>query len=170
MMNKLKTPIKTEKSKLWYFLTKTNTDYYKTLTQDITKYEIHMAIQHQQNDKSIGTDNLPPEIYKTCSKWFIPTLTNLFKRFNNNNDSFPSGWKTGIVALIYKSVGKKLLRNYRSIAILNTICKIWDTIMTNRISPILNLITKDNQCAYKAKRSTTDAILYTKQQFMKNEI
>ena len=41
--------------------------------------------------------------------------------------------------------------------------------MTNRITPILNLIAKDNQCAYKAKRSTTDAIFYTKQ-FMKNEI
>ena len=35
--------------------------------------------------------------------------------------------------------------------------------------PILNLIAKDNQCAYKAKRSTADAIFRTNQ-FMKNEI
>ena len=56
------------------------------------------------------------------------------------------------------------------VTLLNTINKIWATIVTNRIAPILNLITKDNQCAYKSKRSTMDAIFYAKQQFMKNGI
>ena len=34
----------------------------------------------------------------------------------------------------------------------------------------MNLLTKDNQCAYKAKRSTTDAIYYIKQNFIQNKI
>ena len=42
--------------------------------------------------------------------------------------------------------------------------------MTNRISPIFNLHTNGNQWAYKAKRSTNNAIYYTKRNFVKNKI
>ena len=42
--------------------------------------------------------------------------------------------------------------------------------MTNRLSPIRNLLPKDNQCDYKARRSTTDVISFTKRQFIENEI
>ena len=34
----------------------------------------------------------------------------------------------------------------------------------------MNILTKDNQCEYKAKRSTSDAIYYIKQNFIRNKI
>ena len=44
------------------------------------------------------------------------------------------------------------------------------TIVTNRITPILNLTNPDNRCAYKTKRFTADAIFYKRQQFVKSDI
>jgi len=34
----------------------------------------------------------------------------------------------------------------------------------------MNLLTKDNQCAYTAKKSTPDAIYYIEQNILKNKI
>ena len=48
--------------------------------------------------------------------------------------------------------------NYRPITLINIIYKIWATIMPNRLNPILNLLTEDNQYAYKQKRSTIDVL------------
>ena len=56
--------IKRTKSKLWYFLTRTSPDYYETLTQDITEYEIKKSTQRQQNERSIGTDNIAPRNFQ----------------------------------------------------------------------------------------------------------
>ena len=40
----------------------------------------------------------------------------------------------------------------------------------NRLTPILNLIMNDNQCAYKTERANTNAISYTKGNLPNTEI
>ena len=62
----------------------------------------------------------------------------------------PEIWKEGIVAYIFKK-GQKELKNYRPVVLLTTIYKIWATIIANRIQPLLIILTKDNQCAYRRK-------------------
>ena len=52
------------KSKLWYFITRIHPGYRKITTQPITKSEIDRGIKHQQNEREIGTDNIPPEYIK----------------------------------------------------------------------------------------------------------
>ena len=42
--------------------------------------------------------------------------------------------------------------------------------MTNRLNPIMNLLTNDNQCAYKNKRSTMDVIYYIKTNSLKKTL
>ena len=48
------------------------------------------------------------------------------------------------------------------------IYKIWATIMSQRLNPILNLLTQDEQYAYKHKRSAID-ILATVNNQLKND-
>ena len=57
-------------------------------------------------------------------------------------------WGKGMIALIHKR-RKNDLNNYRPIVLLNTICKIWETIISTRLNPITNLLANDFQCAYK---------------------
>ena len=130
--------------------------------------EIDKSIRHQQNSRAVGTDNIPPEIFKKRVNWIKPHLHEMSKYRLSN--SFPESWNDGVITLLHKNGNRNLLRNYRPITLLNTIYKIWATIMTNRLAPVLNLITNDNQCAYKTKRSTSDVIFYIKQLFIKKEI
>ena len=45
----------------------------------------------------------------------------------------------------------KWTENFWLITLLNTVYEIWATIIPNGLTPITNLITNDNQCAYKTK-------------------
>ena len=76
-------------------------------------------------------------------------------------------WGKGIITLIHKGGDANNLDNYRPITLLPTIYKIWATIITNRLAPVMNLLKKDNQCAYKAKRSTADAVYFLKRNLVK---
>ena len=160
--------IKRTKSKLWYYMTRINKDYRDILTRDFTDYEIKRAIASQSNLKAVGLDFIPAELYKNNCTFFTNHLEKIFKHYNNSE--LPKDWKQGIIALFFKKGKENDINNYRPICLLQTIYKIWATILTNRLSPILNLLTNDNQCAYKAKRSTYDAIYYIKKNFSKNLI
>ena len=46
------------------------------------------------------------------------------------------------------------LDNYRPITLLNTIWEMWEYIFGNRLTPLLNLLTEEEQTAYKPNRST----------------
>ena len=65
---------------------------------------------------------------------------------------------TGIITRIYKNGVGDLLKNFRPIAIRNTIYKLRDTVITTRITPITNLLTGERQHAYKANKSTIGVI------------
>ena len=87
---------------------------------------------------------------------------------------FPKDWETGMPTLLHKNGNGNEMWNYRPMALLIAIYiyKIWATIVTKRLIPITNLLTNDNQCAYKTKtkRSTSGAIFYIGKQFVNNEI
>ena len=54
------------------------------------------------------------------------------------------------------------------ITLLQAIYEIWATVITNRLSPIMNLLSEENQYAYKAEISTTDAIYYIRRNMIQN--
>ena len=128
------------KSILWYFLTRTNRQYFAFPKHHISGREIGQGTQHRQNDNAIGTDNAPPEIFKIWCDRYAHHLAGISK-FRDINE-FREGRGTGIPTLLRKSGDERLLRNSRPIALLTTIYKIWDTVMGNRLTHILNLITR----------------------------
>ena len=70
--------------------------------------------------------------------------------------AMPKGWLNGVMTFLHKKQARDDLDNYRPITLINIIYKIWATVMTRRLNPILNLLTNDDQYAYKSKRSTID--------------
>ena len=64
----------------------------------------------------------------------------------------------GAITLLNKKNAIDNLDNYRPLTMINIIYKIWDTIMSTRLNPILNLLTAESQYAYNQKRSTIDVL------------
>ena len=59
------------------------------------------------------------------------------------SEEMPGEWKQGVIALIRKNGCTKTMENYRPIALLNITHKIWATIMTSRLKPIMNMLTNE---------------------------
>ena len=84
--------IKRTKSKLWYYITRVNNNFKNILTRDFTHNEIRRAIINGSNNKAVGADFTPSELFETN----IASLpTNLEKSPNT------------IIALISPKTGSK---------------------------------------------------------------
>ena len=68
------------------------------------------------------------------------------------NNAMPKEWLTGVMTFIHKKNAVGNLDNYRPITLINIIYKIWASIMNERLIPVLNLLTSENQYAYKNKK------------------
>ena len=75
-------------------------------------------------------------------------------------------WQKGIMIFLRKR-NKKLPNSYRPIAVLPSIYKIWGAIVSNRVNPIINLLTNGHQCACKQHKSNIDIIYEIKHRFIK---
>ena len=60
------------------------------------------------------------------------------------------------------------INNYRPITLINMIYTIWATVTSQRVNTILNLLTEDDQYAYKNKRSTIDILAIVNNQLNNN--
>ena len=74
------------------------------------------------------------------------------------NNAMRNEWLKGIMTFIRKKHAVGNLDNYRPITLIIIIYKIWAFIMAKRLNPVLNLLTPENQYAYKNKKSTVDIL------------
>ena len=64
--------------------------------------------------------------------------------------------------------GESTIKNFRPVTLLNIIYKLWAIIITNRLAPYMNILTKETLTAYKTGRPTID-ILSLAQSQIRNE-
>jgi hypothetical protein len=99
----------------------------KVLISDIqiTEKEILDAIDELDSKKGSGPDSIPPKFLKN-TKFAISKI--LFKIFNLSLDSgiFYDSWKTSFITPIFKCGNRSQISNYRGIAILNCIPKLFE--------------------------------------------
>ena len=138
------------------------------LGNDISEREITRAIQKLSNRKSVGHDELTAEISKENSEWLTPILKTLFNNTAKLN-VMPKGWLQGVMTFIRKRNAKDNINNYRPIKLTNMVYKIWATITSQRLNPILNLLTEDDQYAYKTRRSTVDILAIASNQLKSSD-
>lgn len=72
-------------------------------------------------------------------------------------DGIPDEWRKSFLLPFYKHKGDiRLCGNYRAIKLISHTFKIWERVINKRLLDITNVT--ENQCAFVAGRSTTDAI------------
>jgi hypothetical protein len=98
----------------------------------ISASELNKAIFNLQNGKSPGLDMIGNELLKTAQTYLNPCLVKLFNAVFTSG-MYPQIWSEGYITPIFKAENPKLPQNYRGITICNSIGKVFNSILNNRL-------------------------------------
>lgn len=107
----------------------------------ITVKEVAETMKNFPMNKGIGTDNFPPIVIKNCVSTLAKPIAVLFNK-SILDGVLPTSLKTSHITPIYKKGSKQNVENYRSIATMPSLLKLFEKIMLNKImshfGPLLN--------------------------------
>ncbi|PSN37775.1 hypothetical protein C0J52_15856 [Blattella germanica] len=134
----------------------------EVLVEEPSALEVEMTIEKLKMYKASGIDGIPAELKKSGEEKLrkkIHRLLNLIWK----QEAFPNEWRESVIIAIYKKRDKTDCNNYRGISLLSTSYKISTNILVSRLTPYIDEIIGDHQCAFKRNRSTIDSIFSVRQ-------
>ena len=104
------------------------------LNEIISKEEVALCLKKQKNGKSPGPDDIPYELYKNGGALIVDGMTALFNCVWEE-EKVPKEWNECKVTLIHKGgyKSKQELKNYRPIALANTVSKVFSGVLNERL-------------------------------------
>ena len=122
--------------------------------EPVTEAEIKRIVTKSKSTKP-GPDDIPMSLLKNNIDLFCPVLTELCNK-SLSAGHFPCVHKIGKIVPLFKSKDKCELFNYRPICLLNSISKILEKVMSNRLTLHFenNNIFVPNQFAYRKGKGT----------------
>ena len=104
------------------------------LNRRISREEVEVCLKKQKNYKAAGLDEIPYELYKNGGDVVVDGMTELFNRVWED-ERVPREWNECRVTLLHKGGHKckKDLKNYRPIALANTVGKIFCAVLNERL-------------------------------------
>ncbi|CAF3333272.1 unnamed protein product [Rotaria sp. Silwood2] len=133
-------------------------------SNDITMAEVASAIKSLKSGKAAGIDEIRPEMLKTLNDDGIRWLTRICGIVWRTGKA-PTDWQTGIVIPIFKKGDQRECSNYRGITLLSLPGKVFARVLERRCRQIVEPQLQENQCGFRAGRSTIDQI-FTLQQII----
>ena len=97
------------------------------LNERISREEVERCVKRQKNGKAAGLDEIPYEMYKNGGEVLIDRMTDLFNQVWEE-ERVPRMWNECRVTLLHKGghKSKNELKNYRPIALVNTVGKVFN--------------------------------------------
>lgn len=123
----------------------------------ITAENVLSAIKDSNCSYENRIDGIPSVLLKNCLN-IVPHLVNLYN-LSLQTGIFPDTWKSSIITPIYKQGPKHLVTNYRPIAQLPATAKIFDKIITTKLSDIVLPHIVKNQHGFMPGRSIVTNLL-----------
>lgn len=127
----------------------------------ISVQDILSGLKGLDATKSAGPDEIPPVFMK---KLAVELTSPLFWLFNMSLKSgkFPKIWKKSFLVPIYKSGKKTDIRNYRGIAIISCIPKLFESIVNRKLfGQLRNRITNAQHGFFKGRSTSTNLLEFT---------
>ncbi|KAK6175976.1 hypothetical protein SNE40_014348 [Patella caerulea] len=134
------------------------------INEPITDIEIEYCINNLKNNKSHGMDEILNEYIKCTKLTMIPIYVILFNVILDTG-LVPTEWCSGMIFPIYKNKGSKDdVCNYRSITILSCFCKLFTSVINNRLTKFVesNYKLGPEQAGFRKNYSTLDHIFSLK--------
>jgi hypothetical protein len=126
------------------------------LDEEFSVNEIELCLANLKDKKAPGIDRLPVEFFKNGSAELKSTLTQILNKVANNCD--PTWKNISIILPFFKKGSKEDVRNYRGISLIDSISKIYSSVLNNRLSKWVNINNKleENQAGFRNGYSTVD--------------
>lgn len=121
--------------------------------------EIEAAINNLKESNNVGPDGLSAYFVKSCMNTIVKPLYLLYNQ-SLVLGHMPKLWKKTFVTPVFKAGNKNDVLNYRPIAIIGTISKIFDSIVANNLAEICMLFIVDSQHGFVKGRSTLTNLLF----------
>ena len=134
----------------------------------ITPTDVHDILKTLPVDKASGPDGIINRILKECRVELSTSLCN-FLNFSLDKCIMPSCWKEANVSAVFKKGDPKRAINNRPISLLNTIEKVFETIILKHVYNHLinNKILTSFQSGFLPGDSTTNQLTYIYDTFCK---
>lgn len=123
-----------------------------------TECDVLRALRKLKPKSSIGPDNIPPYVLKACSDVLLAPLCHMFNLVLSSGQ-YPSMWKLSRVSPIPKTSDHTCVENYRPIAILSSLAKLFESILHTKLCPQLRPYLSDAQHGFRSQRSTNTNLL-----------
>jgi len=106
--------------------------YIPQTDDSITVRELEEAVKRVKMNKSGGPSGVPPGILKVLPATWIIFLTTLLN-FIFVHSTYPASWSIARLVVIFKKGSRLVCDNYRGIAIMDSLAKIFDLILSKRL-------------------------------------
>ena len=124
----------------------------------LTEFDILEALKNLNSSKGPGPDGIAPIFLKKLAEELTIPLQRLFN-MSLENGQFPEIWKSSYLVPIFKSGTKSDVRNYRGIAIMSCIPKLFESIVNEKIFQQVKHRITDKQHGFFKGRSTASNLL-----------
>lgn len=121
--------------------------------------ELNSVLKNLKDNKSPGQDGISYEFFKYAPENFINevlyVLNVIFLKEN-----IPASFKTAILIPLLKKGDPNIPSNYRGLSLIDTLCKIFNSILMNRITYWIdeNNILNEYQAGFRKQYSTVDNV------------
>jgi hypothetical protein len=123
-------------------------------TYTLSVNEILRALKKINVNKGSGPDNISPVLLKNCAKVLSKPLHHLFN-LSLSTRVFPDRWKISHLTPIHKNGSRNNVENYRGVAILPTIGKLFEALVCVRLTMDLSVAISSKQHGFRKGRSTS---------------
>ena len=142
--------------------TRPNTDMLTPLstsqhTLTIQEHQVSRVFRSVHTRKATGPDGVPGEVIKACADQLAGVFTKIFN-LSLTRATVPPCLKSATIIPVPKNSTINNLSDYRPIALTPVVAKCFERLMTHHIKECLPPTFDPFQFAYKANRSTDDAI------------
>ena len=118
--------------------------------------ELSSAINHLTNGKSAGSDNIPPDLIKTCRSALLLSLHEILCQYWQEVE-VPHDMRDAKIIILYKNSGERAdCNSYRDIFLLSIVGKIFPSAILVQLQQLAERVYLESQCEFCSIRSTVD--------------
>ncbi|UYV79967.1 K02A2.6-like [Cordylochernes scorpioides] len=129
------------------------------LDTEITNADIYKEIAGLKSNKACGPDGIPNEVLKIIPDSYILLLKQLYNSVMTTG-KYPAIWTNSTIHPIFKNGYKNSPSNYRGIALISKVSKLFTSILRSRLEEWVEgrRVVPENQAGFRKGRSCIDHI------------